>query len=145
MAYSPNSTATPSKAFRTIRMSSTQPRQAIVANTEQCRIAVNAPFAWQSNYTGAGISVALIDSGVSSHPDLDLGLLPLSRVVYNQSFVPGNSSASDNMATALTSQASSQEMSQLRRPFLQQDFQRNRTKRKHRQPARARRERSGYR
>ena len=57
--------------------------------------AVNAPFAWQSNYTGAGIGVALIDSGVSNHPDLYTGILPFSRVVYQQSFVPGNSSASD--------------------------------------------------
>ena len=29
--------------------------------------AVNAQFAWQSNYTGAGIGVAVIDSGVSNH------------------------------------------------------------------------------
>ncbi len=58
-------------------------------------LAVNAPFAWQSNFTGAGIGVALIDSGVSSHPDLYTGLLPLSRVVYQQSFVSGNSSAAD--------------------------------------------------
>jgi len=58
-------------------------------------VAVNAPFAWESGYTGAGVGVALIDSGVSNHPDLDLGILPLSRVVYQQSFVPGNSSASD--------------------------------------------------
>src|SRR6201998_4398898 len=57
--------------------------------------AVNAEFAWQSNYTGAGIGIALIDSGVASHPDLNLGVVPLSRVVYQQSFVPGNSSASD--------------------------------------------------
>jgi serine protease AprX len=57
--------------------------------------AVNAPFAWESNYTGAGIGVALIDSGVSSHPDLYQGVLPLSRVVYQQSFVVGNSSAND--------------------------------------------------
>src|SRR4029077_15955209 len=57
--------------------------------------AVNAQFAWQSNYTGAGIGIALIDSGVASHPDLNLGAVPLSRVVYQQSFVPGNSSASD--------------------------------------------------
>src|SRR5580693_6484340 len=57
--------------------------------------AVNAPFAWQSNYTGAGVGVALIDSGVSNHPDLDMGILPFSRVVYQQSFVSGNSSASD--------------------------------------------------
>src|SRR6266851_5968215 len=57
--------------------------------------AVNAEFAWQSNYTGAGIGIALIDSGVNSHPDLNTGILPLSRVVYQQSFVPGNSSVSD--------------------------------------------------
>ena len=57
--------------------------------------AVNAFAAWQSGYTGAGIGVALIDSGVSSHPDLNGGFLGFSRVVWNQSFVPGNSSAND--------------------------------------------------
>ncbi len=57
--------------------------------------AVNAEFAWQSNYTGAGIGVALIDSGVSNHLDLYQGVLPASRVVYQQSFVPGNSSPND--------------------------------------------------
>src|SRR5216683_247665 len=57
--------------------------------------AVNAEFAWQSNYTGAGVGVALIDSGVSNNLDLNQGILPVSRVVYQQSFVPGNSSASD--------------------------------------------------
>src|ERR1700728_1828807 len=59
-------------------------------------VAINAPFAWQSGYTGSGVGVALIDSGVmSNHPDLYMGILPFSRVVYQQSFVPGNSSASD--------------------------------------------------
>ena len=57
--------------------------------------AINAPYAWQTGYTGAGIGVALIDSGVANHPDLNGGLLGLSRVVWNQSFVPGNSSAND--------------------------------------------------
>ena len=57
--------------------------------------AVNADFAWQSNYTGSGIGVALIDSGVSNSLDLYTGVLPLSRVVYQQSFVPGNSSPND--------------------------------------------------
>jgi Subtilisin-like serine proteases len=55
--------------------------------------AVNAEYAWQSNYTGAGIGVALIDSGVSNQLDLHQGLL--SRVVYQQSFVPGNSNPAD--------------------------------------------------
>jgi serine protease AprX len=58
--------------------------------------AVNASAAWQSNYTGAGIGVALIDSGVNNHPDLaTTGLLPYSRIVYNKSFVPGNSGTAD--------------------------------------------------
>src|ERR1700680_4175715 len=57
--------------------------------------AVNAEFAWQSNYTGAGVGVALIDSGVSDNLDLHQGILPVSRVVYQQSFLPGNSSGSD--------------------------------------------------
>jgi serine protease AprX len=57
--------------------------------------AVNADFAWQSNYTGAGVAVALIDSGVANHADLYQGIFPISRVVYQQSFVPGNSSAAD--------------------------------------------------
>ena len=57
--------------------------------------AINAFSAWQSGYTGAGIGVALIDSGVSSHPDLNGGFLGGSRVVWNQSFVPGNTSAND--------------------------------------------------
>jgi serine protease AprX len=58
--------------------------------------AVNASAAWKANYTGTGIGVALIDSGVNSHPDLlTTGLLPVSRVVYSQSFVPGDSSGAD--------------------------------------------------
>jgi serine protease AprX len=58
--------------------------------------AINASAAWQSNYTGAGIGVALIDSGVNNHPDLaTTGLLPFSRIVYNKSFVAGDSSAAD--------------------------------------------------
>src|ERR1700721_349228 len=57
--------------------------------------AVNAFAAWQSGYTGAGIGVALIDSGVANHPDLNGGFLGWSRVVWNQSFVPGNNSPND--------------------------------------------------
>jgi len=57
--------------------------------------AVNAFAAWQSGYTGKGIGVALVDSGVSSNPDLNGGFLGLSRVVWNQSFVAGDASATD--------------------------------------------------
>ena len=57
--------------------------------------AINAEVAWQSGYTGTGIGMTSIDSGVNSHPDLYTGLLPISRVVYNQSFVSGTSSTAD--------------------------------------------------
>src|SRR5580700_7212335 len=75
-----------------VYISSDRPLQSSLSNAAY---AVNAPFAWQSNYVGTGVGVALIDSGVNNHPDLDLGILPISRVVYQQSFVPGNSSAKD--------------------------------------------------
>jgi serine protease AprX len=59
--------------------------------------AVNAAAAWKLNHTGTGIGIALIDSGVNAHPDLETTalLLPISRVVYNQSFVPGDSNPAD--------------------------------------------------
>src|SRR5205823_2550086 len=33
--------------------------------------AVNAPAAWQQNTTGAGITVAVLDSGINPDPDID--------------------------------------------------------------------------
>ena len=50
--------------------------------------AVNAPVAWSSNYIGNGIGVALIDSGVNKHKDLNsTGWFSSSRITYNQSFL----------------------------------------------------------
>jgi serine protease AprX len=66
-----------------------------LATLDNAPSAVNAQVAWQSNYIGTGIGVALIDSGVNSHPDLYTGFLPISRVAYNQSFVSGTSSTAD--------------------------------------------------
>lgn len=57
--------------------------------------AINAQAAWKSGYIGLGVGVALIDSGVNNHPDLNASILPVSRVVYNQSFVTGDSSTGD--------------------------------------------------
>ena len=45
-------------------------------------------------HDGGGIGVAIIDSGISGNGDIPNGG-PGSRVVYNQSFVPGDSSTSD--------------------------------------------------
>src|SRR6266853_2171126 len=67
----------------------------LIPSVNNAASAVNAEFAWQSNYTGAGVGVALIDSGVSNNLDLNQGIVPLSRVLYQQSFLPGNSSTSD--------------------------------------------------
>jgi serine protease AprX len=46
------------------------------------RDATNADYAFQSGYTGAGVGIAIIDSGIYAHPDV------ASRIVYRQSFVP---------------------------------------------------------
>jgi serine protease AprX len=47
----------------------------------------NVPSAWSSGYNGAGIGVAVIDSGINdSHPDLWNSAENKSRVVYRQDF-----------------------------------------------------------
>ena len=71
------------------------PDRVLTPNLSNAAPAVNAFAAWQSGYTGTGIGVALVDSGVSSHPDLNGGSLGGSRVVWNQSFIPGNSGTND--------------------------------------------------
>jgi len=62
---------------------------------EQFASAVQADIA-ASQYAlnGTGIGVAVIDSGIASHPDLN-NPSGTSRVVYSQSFVAGDSSTSD--------------------------------------------------
>ena len=57
--------------------------------------AINADVAWDKGADGSGIGVAVLDSGIGSSPDLNGGLLGLSRVVYSQNFVPGTYSAND--------------------------------------------------
>jgi len=49
----------------------------------------NAPIAWAAGLDGSGIGVAIIDSGVASHPDLMTKNGAASRIVYSQSFVAG--------------------------------------------------------
>jgi serine protease AprX len=50
---------------------------------------VNATSAWQSGLNGTGIGIAIIDSGVASKDDLMGSNNSGSRIVYSQSFVPG--------------------------------------------------------
>ena len=58
----------------------------ISTSTEFTAEPINALTVWSMGYKGAGIGVAVIDSGISSSADLS-GFVFLSRVVYNQSFV----------------------------------------------------------
>jgi serine protease AprX len=51
--------------------------------------AVNAPTAWSAGLDGTGIGIAIIDSGIYSHPDLNGENSTRSRVVYRQSFIGG--------------------------------------------------------
>src|SRR5579859_1617533 len=56
------------------------PDHPVSASLDTVAPAVNAPAAWMANQIGTGIGVAVIDSGVSAHNDLN------SRIVYNQDF-----------------------------------------------------------
>ena len=42
----------------------------------------DADMAYEADFTGAGVGIAIIDSGIYAHPDL------AGKVVYHQSFVP---------------------------------------------------------
>lgn len=52
----------------------------VFTSLDTAAAAVNASAAWSVNQIGSGIGVAVIDSGVSAHPDLN------GRIVYNQDF-----------------------------------------------------------
>ena len=45
---------------------------------------INTPLAWAKNYTGKGVTIAILDTGTYPHPDL---LLPKNRVIAFKDFV----------------------------------------------------------
>src|SRR5580704_4564367 len=57
--------------------------------------AVLAPYAWSRNFTGRGIGVAVIDSGITASRDFTLANGTGSRIVYNQNFASGPNTAAD--------------------------------------------------
>jgi serine protease AprX len=59
------------------------------ASADHFQETVGAAIAHSSGWDGTGIGVAVIDSGISDHPDLHDPATGLSRVVYSESFVPG--------------------------------------------------------
>src|SRR6266436_1290870 len=46
--------------------------------------AINAPSAWQIGLDGSGVGIAVVDSGVSQHDDLEQANSHKSRVVYHE-------------------------------------------------------------
>ena len=50
---------------------------------------VNANIAWGLGYNGSGVGVAVIDSGIYAHDDLKTANGTGSRIVYSESFLPG--------------------------------------------------------
>src|SRR5579863_4870859 len=59
------------------------------ASLDYTAAAVSAPTAWSYGLEGDGIGVAVIDSGVYNHPDLNAANSSKSRIVYRQSFIGG--------------------------------------------------------
>jgi serine protease AprX len=53
---------------------------------------VGADVAQSLGWNGSGVTVAVIDSGISDHPDLNDPATGQSRVVYSESFVPNTDS-----------------------------------------------------
>ncbi|HMC75129.1 MAG TPA: S8 family serine peptidase, partial [Terriglobales bacterium] len=56
--------------------------------------AVNAPYAWSKGATGAGIGVAVIDSGTQDAADLQ-NSAGKNRIIYKQSYIPGTTGTVD--------------------------------------------------
>ena len=76
-------------------------RKVSTTSYEYAPTAVNANLAWAGGFDASTVGVAVIDSGINSkHPDLSTGMLfqsgATSRVVYEQSFVSGDSSTADS-------------------------------------------------
>jgi subtilisin family serine protease len=71
------------------------PNRPVRGSLDHVVTAVNADLAYASGWNGTGVGIAVIDSGVGSVHDLDADNSESSRVVYNQSFVPGDTSTGD--------------------------------------------------
>ncbi|MGD0436892.1 MAG: S8 family serine peptidase, partial [Bryobacteraceae bacterium] len=65
------------------------PDRPLNAMLDYTAAAVNAPTVWTSGYDGTGVGIAIIDSGIYSHADLNAKSGAASRVVYRQNFTAG--------------------------------------------------------
>ncbi len=64
-------------------------RTVAMSGADEYEATIGGDVAQSYGWDGTGVSVAVIDSGISDHPDLHDPMTGLSRVVYNESFVPG--------------------------------------------------------
>lgn len=56
---------------------------------------VNADLAQANGFDGTGVGIAIVDSGIYAHDDLTMFGTANQRVVYSESFIPGDSSTDD--------------------------------------------------
>ena len=66
------------------------PNRSVTGAADYSEVAVGADIAQSSGWDGSGIAVAVIDSGISDHPDLHDPATGQSRVVYNENFTGGS-------------------------------------------------------
>ncbi|MBI1790291.1 MAG: S8 family serine peptidase, partial [Acidobacteria bacterium] len=71
------------------------PDRKIGGSLDYTAAAVQAGPAWTSGWTGAGVGVAIVDSGVVDHPDFANDDCTGSRIVYRESLLPGDPSTLD--------------------------------------------------
>lgn len=75
------------------------PDRPLTAKLDNTAAAINASVAWNAGYNGAGIGVALLDSGINEDPNLMGQNGRHSRVVYRQDFT--TQPASGNVVSGL--------------------------------------------
>jgi len=76
-----------------------------LATLDNAPSAVNAQVAWQSNYVGTGIGVALIDSGVNNHRTFTPAFFRSREWPTTNPLYPGHRAQPTNTATERTSPA----------------------------------------
>ena len=71
------------------------PNRPVKGSLDHVVSAVNADLAYASGWNGAGIGIAVVDSGVSSNYDMNSAGNGASRIVYSQNFVATETATSD--------------------------------------------------
>jgi serine protease AprX len=69
------------------------PNRSLSGAADYAEATVGADIAQRSGLDGRGLTVAVIDSGISDNPDLRDASTGKSRILYSESFVPGTDTA----------------------------------------------------